>query len=140
MDGPTVFISYSHQDEAWKDRLVRQLRVLELEGAYTLWDDRKIAAGADWRSEIATSLEGARAAVLLISADFLISDFIRGTEVPRLLQLRSTNGLRVIPLIVHPCAWEGVEWLASIQCRPRDGRPRPGPESHSRRGSRRPRP
>ena len=74
MDAPAVFISYSHKDEAWKDRLVRQLRVLELEGAYVLWDDRKIAAGDGWRAEIGAALERARAAVLLISADFLISD------------------------------------------------------------------
>ncbi len=123
MSGPTVFISYSHLDEVWKDRLVRQLRVLALEGAYELWDDRKIAAGDAWKVEIETAMEGARAAVLLISADFLISDFIRGKEVPRLLQLRAANGLRVIPLIVHPCAWKDIEWLASIQCRPKDGRP-----------------
>ena len=47
-----VLISYSHQDETWKDQLVRQLRVLELEGAFDLWDDRKIAAGDGWRAEI----------------------------------------------------------------------------------------
>jgi hypothetical protein len=61
--------------------------------------------------------------VLLISADFLISDFIRGTEVPRLLQRRAQDGLRIIPLIVRPCAWRRVSWLAEIQGRPTDGRP-----------------
>ncbi|HEX3527541.1 MAG TPA: toll/interleukin-1 receptor domain-containing protein [Thermoanaerobaculia bacterium] len=123
MSGPTVFISYSHKDEIWKDLLVRQLRVLELEGAFVLWDDRKIAAGDGWRSEIETVMESARAAVLLISADFLISDFIRGTEVPRLLRRREKDGLRIIPLIVHPCPWRRVPWLAEIQGRPTDGRP-----------------
>ena len=122
MSGPTVFISYSHKDRTWKDRLVRQLRVLELEGVLTVWDDLKIAAGGGWRTEIETAMEHARAAVLLISADFLISEFIRGTEVPRLLQRRAQDGLRVIPLIVHPCAWQAVKWLAEMQCRPRDGR------------------
>jgi hypothetical protein len=72
MSGPTVFISYSHQDETWKDQLVRQLKVLELEGSFDLWDDRKIAAGAGWRAEIETAMARAKAAVLLISADFLI--------------------------------------------------------------------
>jgi tetratricopeptide (TPR) repeat protein len=123
MNGPKVFISYSHQDEAWKDKLVRQLRVLELEGAFDLWDDRKIAAGDGWRTEIETAMESARAAVLLISADFLISDFIRGTEVPRLLQRRAQDGLRIIPLIVRPCPWRRVPWLSEIQGRPTDGRP-----------------
>jgi tetratricopeptide (TPR) repeat protein len=122
MSGPTVFISYSHQDETWKDQLVRQLKVLELEGAFEVWDDRKIAAGDGWRSEIETAMARARAAVLLISADFLISEFIRGTEVPQLLQRRAKDGLRVIPLIVRPCPWQGVEWLPEIQCRPKNGR------------------
>ncbi len=81
MSGPTVFISYSHQDETWKDQLVRQLRVLEIEGDLSVWDDRKIAAGDAWRAEIAAAMEHARAAVLLISADFLTSEFIRDTEV-----------------------------------------------------------
>ena len=52
MGGPTVFISHSHQDEEWKNRLVRQLRVLELEGAYELWDDQKIAAGGPPRNSV----------------------------------------------------------------------------------------
>ncbi len=66
MGGPTVFISYSHQDEAWKDQLVRQLRVLELEGAFVLWNDRQIAVGDGWSAEIETAMASARAAVLLV--------------------------------------------------------------------------
>ncbi len=46
MGGPTVFISYSHKDEAWKDRLAKQLEVLTLDGAFELWQDRQIAAGS----------------------------------------------------------------------------------------------
>jgi hypothetical protein len=122
MSGPAVFISYSHKDEVWKDQLLGQLRVLELEGDLSVWNDRKIAAGDEWRAQIETAMENARAAVLLISADFLISKFIRGTEVPRLLQLREKEGLRIIPLIVRPCAWRRVPWLAEIQGRPKDGK------------------
>ncbi len=120
--GPTVFISYSHKDESWKDQFVTQLRVLELEGAFVLWEDRQIAAGDDWRAEIETGLSAARAAVLLISADFLTSKFIRDTEIPRLLERRAAEGVRILPLIVRPCPWRRVEWLAAIQCRPKDGR------------------
>jgi tetratricopeptide (TPR) repeat protein len=123
MSDPTVFISYSHRDEAWKDKLVRQLRVLELEGDCEVWDDRRIAAGASWEAEIEAAMGMAKVAVLLISVDFLTSDFIRGTEIPRLLQRRAKDGLRIIPLIVHPCAWQAVDWLAPIQGRPTDGRP-----------------
>ncbi|HSS77354.1 MAG TPA: AAA family ATPase [Thermoanaerobaculia bacterium] len=119
---PTVFISYSHQDEAWKDRVVSHLKVLEIEGELTVWDDDRIAAGDDWLPEISGAMNRAAVAVLLISKDFLTSGFIRGTEVPLLLKRRQSEGLRVIPLFVHPCAWEAVDWLAGLQGRPGNGR------------------
>ncbi|HSS49118.1 MAG TPA: hypothetical protein VLX28_09235, partial [Thermoanaerobaculia bacterium] len=75
-----------------------------------------------WFPAIEAAMDRARVAVLLVSADFLTSKFIRGTEVPRFLERRRA-GLRVIPVIVHPCAWQAVDWLAQIQCRPKDGRP-----------------
>jgi hypothetical protein len=123
MPAPKVFISYSHQDEEWKNRLVRHLRVLQLEGHLEIWNDRQITAGDDWRSEIESAMAGARVAVMLISADFLTSGFIRGTEVPRLLERQAQDGLRIVPLIVQPCPWLRVPWLARIQARPKDGRP-----------------
>jgi tetratricopeptide (TPR) repeat protein len=123
MPGPTIFISYSHQDEAWKDQLMLQLRVLAQEGVYEVWDDRQIAVGDEWRSEIAAAIERARVTVLVVSADFLTSRFIRDEEVPLLLRRRARAGLRIIPLIVRPCPWRGVSWLEKIQCRPTGGRP-----------------
>ncbi|MEA2692204.1 MAG: hypothetical protein QOJ16_1591 [Acidobacteriota bacterium] len=122
-DRPTVFVSYSHRDEGWKDRLVQQFRVLEPEGVLEVWDDRRLAAGSDWQPEIEQAMRRAVAAVLLISADFLTSRFILGQEVPRLLERRKAEGLLVLPVIVHPCDWRGVTWLAKINCRPKDGRP-----------------
>jgi hypothetical protein len=119
---PAIFISYSHVDEKWKERLVKHLRVLELEGELEVWDDRRIDAGDDWLSEITREMERAKVAVLLISADFLISTFIRSEEAPHLLARRRSGGLRVIPVIVHPCPWKKVGWLASIQLWPSDGR------------------
>ena len=120
---PSVFISYSHADEVWKDRVVKQLRVLEPEGNFEVWDDRRIVAGDDWYPAIERALTEARAAILLISDDFLTSRFILGEEVPRLLKRRQEAGLRVIPLIVWPCPWQRVSWLKCIQSRPTDGRP-----------------
>ncbi len=126
MSLPTVFISYSHKDEAWKDRLVAHLGVLQAEGALEVWDDRRIEAGEDWKPQIEGAIERAAVAILLISADFLTSEFILGEEVPRLLERRQKEGLRVIPLIVRPCAWTEVKWLSPIQARPKDGRPLSG--------------
>lgn len=102
-----VFVSYSHQDERWKDRVVTQLAVLASEGLDP-WDDRRIAAGADWQAEIQDALRTCDVAVLLVSADFLTSRFILGTEVPAFLQRRQAQGLRVVPLVISPCAWRHI--------------------------------
>ncbi len=123
---PSIFISYSHRDEAWKERVVEQLQVLEYEGRFHVWEDRLIAAGDDWYPAIEHALNEASAAILLISSGFLTSPFIRREEVPRLLKRRKQEGLRIIPLIIRPCAWQLVDWLKDIQGRPRDGRPLSG--------------
>ncbi len=57
MDRPTVFISYSHKDEAWKDRVKSHLGVLVQTDRIVVWDDRKIDAGDRWRPDI-EELEG----------------------------------------------------------------------------------
>jgi tetratricopeptide (TPR) repeat protein len=118
---PTVFLSYSHQDEDWKDRVVGHLKVLEAE--LDVWDDRRIAKGDAWLPEIQSAMDRAAVAVLLISKDFLTSRFIKETEVSRLLKRRRDEGLRVIPLFVRPCAWQAVDWLAEIQGGPKDAKP-----------------
>ncbi len=129
-DAPQVFISYSHQDETWKDRLVTQLQVLVHQGLLDTWDDRRIGFGDDWKPQIDTALQNAKAAVLLISANFLTSKFILGEEIPTLLQRRDAAGLHIFPVIVKPCAWRAVDWLAKMQCRPTDGRPLSGGTEH----------
>jgi tetratricopeptide (TPR) repeat protein len=118
----TVFISYSHKDEVWKDRIVTHLGVLAQEGKIETWDDRRIAGGDDWQPEIENAIQACDTALLLISADFLTSKFILGREVPQLLARRAQQGLRVIPLIVCPCAWTEITWLKGIQARPKDGK------------------
>jgi len=118
-----VFISYSHNDEKWKDELTDHLGVLGKEGLLEIWDDRQIAVGDRWRKEIEKSLESANVGLLLVTAKFLNSNFILEEEVPRLLERRQKEGVRVIPLIVRPCAWELIEWLNPIQVRPKDARP-----------------
>lgn len=114
-----VFISYSHQDEVWRDRLVSHLGVLQRQNRLTLWVDSQIRAGDDWLAEIERAMDAAAVAVLLVSADFLGSEFIAGTEVPRLLRARAERGLRAIPLIIRPCAWSTVPWLAELEHRPK---------------------
>ncbi|HWS99547.1 MAG TPA: TIR domain-containing protein [Pyrinomonadaceae bacterium] len=120
---PTVFISYSHKDEEWKDRLVTHLGVLQNEGLLDLWEDRRIAAGDEWYAEIEEAMNAASVAIMLVSANFLNSKFILTEEVPSLLQQRAEKGVRVFPVIIKPFAWETVGWLRRLQLRPKDGRP-----------------
>ena len=126
----SIFISYSHMDEAWKDRLVTHLRVFEKEGLLETWDDRRIWGGEDWFSEIEKAMARSSVALLLISADYLTSDFILREELPKLLEQRRQNGLIVFPVIVRPCAWKDISWLSAINARPKDGHPISGGNEH----------
>jgi hypothetical protein len=123
MPAPTVFISYSHKDEDWKDRLVTHLGVLEMVGFLDLWDDRRIELGDDWRPEIENAISRASIVILVVSANFLTSKFILDEEVPKFLERRAKDGLRVIPLIVKPCAWKQVGWLSKMQGGTKDNKP-----------------
>jgi len=119
---PTVFISYSHEDEAWKDRLRVHLGVLEMEEHIAVWDDRSIDAGDEWYDEINMAMANAAVAICLVSAPFLGSNFVRKEEVPYLLERRERDGMTLIPILLRPCVWSAVPWLKELQMFPRDGR------------------
>ncbi|WP_437714301.1 NB-ARC domain-containing protein [Sorangium sp. So ce448] len=118
----TVFISYSHQDEVWKGRLLSHLGALARAGRIDIWSDSRIVAGADRRDEVRRAIQAARVVVLLISADYLASELLQSDELPSLLSRRRHGGIRVLPLIVRPCDWEAAEWLEGMSVRP-CGRP-----------------
>lgn len=128
----TIFISYSHKDEKWKDQVQSHLNVLEKHGKLNIWDDRQIPLGGDWLEEIERSLEQANIALLLISRHFLTSDFILNKEIPELLQRQEQSGLKVIPIILSPCSWQSVDWLAATQGYPKDNKPLSGMTEHQR--------
>jgi hypothetical protein len=111
----TVFISYAHQDVVYLDRLTTHLRPLEREGILEVWADTKLIPGANWRREIELALQRARIALLLLSADFLASEFIHQYELPTLLAHAETTGTRILPLIVNPCRYQRHPLLGSLQ-------------------------
>ena len=123
MSRPIVFISYCHVDEALKEELVGHLRVLSHDGLLDIWVDDGIEAGGDWEAEIRQAMEVAELAIFLITKDFLNSDFILGTEVPKLLERRLVERLPILPLIARPCAWRDVGWLSRLNVKPKNGSP-----------------
>jgi len=110
-----VFISYSHHDEMYLRRLLVHLRPLEKNDSIDLWVDTKLEAGDKWNAEIETALARARVAILLVSADFLASDFIVDNELPPLLESAASRGTRIIPVIVSHCRFSRDENLKGFQ-------------------------
>lgn len=111
----SVFISYSHRDRDYLDRLLVHLKPLEKEGLIDLWVDTRIRAGDRWKKEIEMALRRATVAVLLVSADFLASDFITDNELPPLLRGAEERGTRIIPLVVKPCRFTRDKNLRHFQ-------------------------
>ena len=95
-----IFVSYSHKDEAWLDRFRTMLQPAQRATGLQLWSDKRIEAGASWKDEIETAIDTARIALLLVSDDFLASDFIFNEELPRILQQHQSRGLMIrwVPL------------------------------------------
>jgi protein-tyrosine-phosphatase len=110
-----VFVSYSHTDSEWLKRIQIHLKDLTRRGLVDLWDDTKIQSGSQWREEIRGALESAKVAVLLISADFIASDFIAEDELPPLLAAAENDGVVILPLILSPSRFEKIESLSRFQ-------------------------
>jgi serine/threonine protein kinase len=113
--GAMVFVSYSHKDARWLERIRVHLRPLERKGLIALWDDTLLEPGRQWRDEIEATLGRTRCAVLLVSANFLASDFCTDIELPALLQRARDRGVRVLPLMISPCQLSSVPSLAALQ-------------------------
>lgn len=118
-----IFISYSHKDIEWKDRLLTHLGVLHQQEQLDFWTDDKIRIGDAWFKKIEEAINAASVAILLVSADFLGSSFILREEIERLLKRRDQEGLVIFPILVRPCLWKRVKWLEQLQLRPLGGVP-----------------
>lgn len=119
-----IFISYSHKDKEWKDRIVTFMQCMKQQNQfdYTTWDDGEIHLGDEWSNIIQSMIEKSKIAILVVSPDFLSSKFINETELTWLLNQRDIGELAIVPLIVRPCPWEVVGWLARLQLHPADGK------------------
>jgi hypothetical protein len=101
-----VFVSYHRADQQWLDRLLAFLKPIQGQGVLDVWDEARIETGSRWREQIETELQAAKVAVLLVSADYLASDFIIDRELPILLEGARDRGVHILPVIVSPCRFE----------------------------------
>jgi inactive STAND/TIR domain len=102
-----IFFSYVHEDEALRDKLAKHLQVLQREGIIKVWHDRKITAGEDRKNKIDSHLQSADIILLLISSDFLNSDYHYDIELKRALERHESKEARVIPVILRAVDWRG---------------------------------
>ena len=117
-----IFFSYAHTDESLRIELEKHLAALRRAGLIEAWHDRKIGAGSDWRVEIDENLRSADVILLLISSDFLASDYCYGVELEVAMQRHRRGEAVVIPIILRPVDWSGTRF-AVLQALPRDARP-----------------
>lgn len=117
-----VFVSYSSVDEQSRMELEKHLSLLKREEAIETWNFRLIDAGTDWKSEIDAHLESADIIVLLVSADFIASDYCWNIEMREAIRRHRDGTARVIPVIVRDCDWSSAPF-AAIQALPPGGRP-----------------
>ena len=117
-----VFFSYSYQDEQLRDKLVKHLDILKQQGIITAWHDREISAGTEWAGEIDAHLNTANVILLLISADFLASDYCYDIELTRAMERHVARKARVIPVILHEIDWKSAPF-GKLQALPENARP-----------------
>jgi hypothetical protein len=114
-----VFYSYSHKDADLRERLGTYLAPLKQQRKISEWTDRKIEPGANWDSEIKAQLNSADLILLLVSADFLASEYCFGVEVEKALIRLKRGEVKVVPILLRPCLWEESRF-SELQIIPRN--------------------
>jgi hypothetical protein len=112
-----VFISYSHADVKWLKKLRPFLKPMERKGVLRTWDDTHIKPGSKWKDEIKDALARTKIAVLMVSQDFLASEFITDQELPHFLKASEQEGLTILWVPLSASTWEDsalVDFQAAI--------------------------
>lgn len=117
-----VFFSYSHQDESYRDELEKHLMALKRQGVIDSWHDRRILPGEEWAGRIDEELRSADIILLLVSSDFIASEYCYEIEVREALERHKRGEAVVIPVILRPCDWADLPF-GKIQGVPKDGKP-----------------
>ena len=116
-----IFFCYAHEDEPLLNKLKAHLRPLQRQGLIDVWHDRDISAGTEWEQEINKHLNDAKIILLLVSPDFMDSDYCYGIEMKKALERHERGEAKVIPIILRPVYWQGL--LGKLQALPTDAKP-----------------
>ncbi|MBI3799981.1 MAG: toll/interleukin-1 receptor domain-containing protein, partial [Deltaproteobacteria bacterium] len=112
----------THPTTELRDKMAAHLKILERNGVITSWHDRKIPAGEEWKSAIDANFQCAEVILLLVSADFIASDYCYEIEMKGALERHEKGEARVVPIIVRPCRWQTAPF-GRLQALPKDGKP-----------------
>src|SRR5437667_7245877 len=116
-----VFYAYASEDEPWALELEKHLTLLQRQNLITTWHPRLITAGADWQQVIDSHLQSASVILLLISPDFLASNYCYSTQMKRALEREQTKGVRIVPILLRPVDWKNAPF-AHLYPLPSDAR------------------
>ena len=117
-----VFYSYAHEDRELRDKLSAFLAPLVQNNKLVEWYDRKVKPGADWAHEINDRLDTADLILLLVSGDFLASEYCFGVEVDKALARLKQGEAEVVPILLKPCLFDESRF-SELQFLPRDAKP-----------------
>jgi hypothetical protein len=118
----SLFYSYSHVDEALRDELEKHLKLLQRQHVIDTWHDRKIISGTEWDKVINKNLDTADIILLLISSDFLASDYCWDIEIQRAMQRHEKKTAVVIPVLLRPCDTGNADFM-KLQGLPKNFKP-----------------
>lgn len=116
-----VFYSYSHKDTELRNQIGTFLAPLRHNNKIVEWHDRKIEPGADWQNEVSLQLDSAHLILLLVSADFLASDYCFGVEVEKAMNRLKRGEVKIAPILLRPCLWKESPF-SELQIIPRDAK------------------
>jgi hypothetical protein len=117
-----IFYSYARADEKLRETLETHLAVLKRQNLIEAWKDRQVEAGQEWDDAIKRKLAEAELVLLLVSPNFMASDYIWEKELAPALERRGQGKAVVVPIIVRPTDLKNIEFM-KLQALPRDGKP-----------------
>ena len=117
-----VFISYAHEDSSFLPKLEKHLESLKKQNLISTWSDTDISPGTEWKPQIMSRLNSAQIILLLISSDFMGSNFCYSIEMKTAIQRHKNNQARVLPIVLRSVDWEGAPF-ANLQMLPTEAKP-----------------